>query len=201
MSSHEQSSTDALAINAMLMAVRQAADVLCDRWTLSLLLLAFSGVNRSGEFRARTGMASRPLTQRLKTLEQQEIVVRMPYSRRPLRYGTHLTTMGEALFGVFACMTAWEQQFGEGQGHSSVRIHHQACVNTSASPGLACAHCDGQVSAHNVGTLKTLQGELKQLPSKATTYRRTTKSNAQDTDTGPLANCIAILGDKWTIEI
>ena len=201
MSSRQRSAPDPRAINAVLIAVRQAADVLCDRWTLSVLLLAFAGVSRFSDFRALTGMASRQLTERLRKLEAQEIVVRMPYSRRPLRYGTHLTTMGQSLFDVFACMASWERGFGVSEAEVAVQISHPHCTAAVASPELICVHCQTPVTARDVGELEPGRHELERLPAKATTYRRTATSSAFGAAGLPLSDCIAILGDKWTIEI
>jgi len=201
MGTTEPSSEDDIAINAILAAVRQAADVVCDRWTLALLLQAMMGVSRSGEFRQRTGMASRQLSQRLKALEAQEIVVRMPYSRRPLRYGTHLTTMGEALFDVFICMLAWEQKYCTENQERKVRVSHKGCNNAFATPELVCGTCEQPLAAHNVVKLKAQRLEFERLPVKVASYRRTTQSSSAGGDVGPLAEGFAILGDKWTIEI
>lgn len=201
MPSSRPATPDPVAINAVLIAVRQAADVLCDRWTLSILLFAFAGASRFSEFRKSTGMASRQLTQRLKRLEANEIVVRMPYSRRPLRYGTHLTTMGQSLFDVFACMAKWEQEFGACETTTTVRFSHPHCKNPNARPELICEHCQTPVTARNVGELQSGHQELERLPAKTTPYRRTTPSSANPSTDLPLSDCTAVLGDKWTIEI
>ena len=87
--------SDAVALNAMLMAVRQGADVVCDRWSLSLIIAAFLGDTKFAEFERRTGIASRLATMRLRTLVEQGIMVRLPYSIRPLRHEYRLTIMGE----------------------------------------------------------------------------------------------------------
>ena len=56
---------DPVVVNAVLIAVRQAANLLCDRWTLLLLLAAHAGVTRFADFRDRCGAANRLLTNRL----------------------------------------------------------------------------------------------------------------------------------------
>jgi DNA-binding HxlR family transcriptional regulator len=200
MSKNLSLSPEADALNAVLLAVRQAADVLCDRWTLSILLLQFAGLTRSSEFRSRTRIASRQLTQRLKVLEAQEIVVRMPYSRRPLRYGTHLTTMGQALHDVFACMVAWERKYGL-PSKCNVEISHSGCTNHFADPQLTCNFCKAPVTARDVVVRRTGRSKANRLPDKKTTYRRTTHPSIESSFALPLESAIDILGDKWTIEI
>ena len=101
---------DAVAANAVLIAVRQAANLLCDRWSLKILLALTLGARRYGEIRERCGIANRLITGRLRMQEESGMVVRMPYTRRPLRHEYQLTNRGLDLFGVFATMLAWEQR-------------------------------------------------------------------------------------------
>lgn len=201
MSRSHPSAPDPLAINAVLRAVRQAADVLCDRWTMAVLLLAFTGVSRFGDFRARTGMASRQLTQRIRTLEAQGILIRMPYSRRPLRYGSHLTTMGKALFDVMGCMVSWERQYAATAGCSAIRIAHRPCGAVSVAPELICLHCTSAVNARDVSVLQPPSARMRELPVKKANYRRTASSRGAGTVYLPLPECMEIVGDKWSIEI
>ena len=95
---------DPLAVNAALIAVRQAAEFLCDRATLLVLLHAHSGACRYAEFSEKTGLASRLVSSRLARLTDDGLLVRIPYSRRPLRHAYHLTHMGVALFDVLALL-------------------------------------------------------------------------------------------------
>jgi len=188
------------ATTAVLLAVRQAADILCDRWTMAIVLYGFAGATRFSEFKAHTGMASRQLTQRLRALENHGILIRMPYSRRPLRHGSHLTTMGLALFDVIACMVGWEQRHGNNRNAPAVRLSHQDCGDDQVSPELCCVHCKSPLSAHEVSGLDYTSREVTPLPPKKAAYRRAAISRGVSTDKLPLPECMAIVGDKWTIE-
>ena len=59
-----------VAISAVLVAVRQAADAICDRWSFEILLAAFEGKTRFTDFARSTGMASRLVASRLRALEE-----------------------------------------------------------------------------------------------------------------------------------
>ena len=194
---------DSVAVNAVLIAVRQAANVLCDRWSLLTLLLAHTGVHRFGEFRERSGMANRLLTSRLAMLEEQEIIVRLPYTRRPLRHESHLSHMGLELFDVFATMAQWEAQWYPGAGAAArLKVEHLACGAPRVAPVSHCASC-GQVMSPRDISLKVSQREVEQMPAKQMAYRRSTLSAANRGlgEALPLAHCIDIFGDKWSIEI
>ena len=197
---------DAPTVNAVLIAVRQAANVLCDRWSLVTLLLAHAGVHRFTAFSERSGMASRLLTSRLAMLEEQEIIVRMPYTRRPLRYDYHLSHMGLGLFEVFATMARWEQAWhpaGPGAtGAGRLRIEHLTCGAASVNPVPHCASCNAVLSARDI-QLVASQREIKAMPTKETSYRRSTLSTTRRGIGAPvpLAHAIDVFGDKWGIEL
>lgn len=194
----------AVAINAVLIAVRQAADVLCDRWTLITLLFAHAGVSRFADFRDRSGISNRELTRRLQTLEQQEILIRLPYQRRPLRHSYHLTHMGAQLFDVFAIMLRWERDWRPVRASVlNVVIAHARCSASPVMPQLKCAYCGDEVLARGMSQLLVNQKAIQQLPNKEQHYRRSTASIAgSSADTrSPLPRILEIFGDKWTIEI
>ena len=193
---------DALTVNAVLLAVRQSANVLCDRWSLVTLLLAQAGVHRFNELSERSGMASRLLTSRLAMLEAQEIIVRLPYTRRPPRYDYHLSHMGLALFEVFATMALWEQTWHPPGTGIGLRIEHLACGATDVHPVPHCAACDAVLSATDI-ELAGSQREIQAMPTKPTAYRRSTLSTAKRGVGAPLplAHAIDVFGDKWGIEL
>lgn len=197
---------DPVVVNAVLIAVRQAANLLCDRWTLLILLSAHAGVSRFGDFRERCGAATRLLTSRLEMLEEQEVMVRMAYMRRPLRHGYHLTHMGLALFDVLAAMQRWEHDWhkdgsGNGSGTGAV-FEHTGCGQSGVLPVQGCAACRSAVSPRDVD-LSINQKEVQQMPPKATAYRRSTHNvaTAVPTQRLPLPHSLDIFGDKWSIEV
>ena len=193
---------DAVTVNAVLIAVRQTANVLCDRWSLLTLLLAQAGLHRFNEFSERSGMASRLLTSRLAMLEEQEIIVRLPYTRRPLRHEYHLSHMGLALFDVFATMARWEQAWHATKEGIGLRIEHLGCGAVSAQPVPHCASCNAALGARDI-KLTVSQREVLAMPTKVTAYRRSTHStsNRGSAKKLPLAHAIDAFGDKWSIEL
>ena len=194
---------DPVVVNAVLIAVRQAANFLCDRWTLLILLSAHCGVTRFAEFRERCDVANRLLTTRLLMLEEQEVMVRLAYTRRPLRHGYHLSHMGLALFDVFAAMLRWEQRWHPGKDGAGLVIEHLACGAKAVAPELRCTACGETVTARDI-SLKISQKEVRRMPDRATTYRRSTMSVATTSDRKqevPLQHAIDFFGDKWSIEV
>ena len=193
---------DALTVNAVLMAVRQAANVMCDRWSLLTLLLAQSGVSRFSDFSARSGMANRLLTGRLAMLEEQEIMVRLPYMRRPVRYEYRLTHMGLELFDVFAAMARWEQTWHGEPGGTGLRIEHHSCGQASVLPAAQCAACAAPMASRDIW-LTVSQKSIEKMPAKLTAHRRSTLNAAHrgSLEKMPLIHALDVFGDKWGIEL
>lgn len=197
---------DLIAINAALIAVRQGAQVVCDRATLLVMLYALAGASRFAELGEQTGLASRVLSARLAQLTEDGLLIRIPYSRRPLRHAYHPTHMGAALFDVFAALASWEQAWTDNASHHpQVQLLHRSCTVAPGAPTtvrMLCANCQGFVTAHDI-TLRVSQTEMAKMPPKSTTTRRARQeADAADGDMrGPLAQGLAVLGDKWSIEV
>lgn len=200
---------DLIAINAALIAVRQAAQVLCDRATLLVLLYAHGGTTRYADFSMQTGLASRVLSSRLARLTEDGLLVRIPYSRRPLRHAYHLTHMGVALFDVLALLVSWEQAWpGAGGPNDVAQIVHLGCkpahglASAATSVRMHCAACKVPVSPRDI-SLRVSQTEMAKMPAKSTATRKTSQDTAVKPGDAmtPIPQALAVLGDKWSIEV
>lgn len=108
---------------ADLPALDAAAARVGDRWTLLLVAALLDGAARFGELQeALPGLAPNILTKRLRTLEQQGLVVAEPYSRRPVRVAYRLTGRGAALADTLRLLAQW----GADQ-EPAAPVHHGAC--------------------------------------------------------------------------
>lgn len=94
-----------------------------DRWTLLVVEALLEGPRRFGELLVSlTGIAPNILSQRLKHLEKENLIVSRPYSERPLRLVYELTAPGAELAGALRLLAQWGSQTGsenaEGPRHS-----------------------------------------------------------------------------------
>ena len=93
---------------------RQAVDRVGDRWTLLVIDALAEGPRRFADLQADlSGIAPNILTQRLRSLEQQGLVVSRPYSTRPLRLTYELTAAGHDLGPALALLREWGRRHGE----------------------------------------------------------------------------------------
>lgn len=190
-----------IVVNAVLMAVRQAANILCDRWTLLTLIAAHAGVTRFADFRQTCGVANRLLTTRLLMLEEQEVLVRLAYSRRPLRHSYHLTHMGLGLFDVFAAMLVWEQRWYP-ECQPGLALEHMDCGQHAVHPEIRCGACGTEVQVRDL-SVKVDQKKMEAMAKPVSTFRRSTMGTHghQNAKKASLPEALEIFGDKWSIEV
>ena len=88
--------------------VRQAADLLERRWTVSILYASYHGCTRFNEFRQALGeIPPGTLAQRLVELERAGVLRRDVLDARPPRVEYVLTTDGRRLRAVVEALAAW----------------------------------------------------------------------------------------------
>jgi DNA-binding HxlR family transcriptional regulator len=133
------------------MATNQAADGLRaalarvgDRWTLLVIDALLAGPRRFGELQdALGGIATNVLSQRLRRLEKDGVIVALPYSTRPPRYAYELTAAGRELAGALLLLTRWGSDHGRAGAGAPIERgpHHEAC-GTALEPRWYCPTCD-----------------------------------------------------------
>jgi DNA-binding HxlR family transcriptional regulator len=89
-------------------ALEYTLDILEGKWTILILRDLASGVKRFGELRRTLHPISpKTLTDRLRMLEEQGIVMRTIYSEVPLHVEYELTARGRSLEPIFDAMKTW----------------------------------------------------------------------------------------------
>jgi DNA-binding HxlR family transcriptional regulator len=83
-------------------------DMLGDRWTLLIVRDLLRGKARYGDFLASPeGIPTNILAERLKRLQEADVVEAVAYSEHPPRYEYRLTPAGRELVPVVRSMVAW----------------------------------------------------------------------------------------------
>ena len=95
----------------------QACDVINKRWNAWIIDFLMQGEKRFSEIAAEIpGISSRMLAQRLKELEDAQIVVRTVYPEIPVRIIYTLSERGYDLRGLLDAHRAWAERW---YGHKS----------------------------------------------------------------------------------
>jgi DNA-binding HxlR family transcriptional regulator len=123
-----------------------------DRWTLLLVQALLEGPRRFNDLAAALpGIAPNVLSQRLKHLEREAVVVSQPYSRRPLRVAYQLTAAGRELAGALRLLAQWgADRSGEAEGP-----RHVAC-GTPVEARWYCPTCARVVDDDEAADLRYL---------------------------------------------
>jgi len=96
-----------------------------DRWTLLVVDALLDGPRRFSELQAAIPrVASNVLSSRLRRLEEQGLVVGVPYSDRPPRMEYRVTESGRDLAGALRLLGRWGARDGGGEVEGP---HHRSC--------------------------------------------------------------------------
>jgi DNA-binding HxlR family transcriptional regulator len=117
-------------------ALEAALDRVGDRWSLLVVDALLDGPRRFGELReALPGIAANILTDRLRRLERERILVAAPYSTRPPRMEYTLTGDGRDLASALRLLAAWGSRRTGGEP-----LRHDRC-GTPVEARWYCPTC------------------------------------------------------------
>lgn len=122
-------SPPALAYSSDNCTIGRAMEVLGERWTLVILREVFNGVRRFDDMRVRTAIPRQVLTDRLRTLVEQDILRRVPYrepGQRP-RHEYRLTTKGMDLYPVLVAVAEWGNRYLADPSGPPILFAHRGC--------------------------------------------------------------------------
>jgi DNA-binding HxlR family transcriptional regulator len=123
-------------------ALADALSAVGDRWTLLLIAALLAGPRRFGELQQEVdGIAPNVLTQRLRQLERNALVVAQLYSERPPRFVYELSAAGRELAGALRLLAGWGARNAEG----SAAPRHAVC-GTPMEARWWCPTCERPVS-------------------------------------------------------
>ncbi len=135
MSANKRLSGDTLTGDALSAALASVGD----RWTLLVVDALHDGPRRFAELEvALPEIATNVLTQRLRRLEADGLVIATPYSTRPRRFAYALTEPGRDLGGVVRLLAQWSADRGGGASDTPA---HAEC-GTPLVARWWCPTCD-----------------------------------------------------------
>jgi DNA-binding HxlR family transcriptional regulator len=113
-----------------------------DRWTLRVVEALLDGARRFGDLQeALPGIAPNVLSERLRRLEGDGLVVAQPYSDRPRRFVYELTEAGQGLAGALRLLAGW----GARRDPGAVEAPRHAACGTAVEARWWCPTCERAV--------------------------------------------------------
>src|SRR5215212_8075474 len=126
-----------------------ALDAVGDRWTLLLVEALLDGPRRFGGLQEQLPrIAPNVLTQRLRRLEGEGLVLAQPYSERPQRFVYELTASGHELAGALRLLADWGARHRE----SGEPPRHDVC-GTPVEARWWCPTCAQPVDEEDAAGL------------------------------------------------
>jgi DNA-binding HxlR family transcriptional regulator len=106
-----------------------ALDRVGDRWSLLVVEALLAGPLRFNELgEAIPGIAPNILTDRLRRLERERVIVATPYQQRPPRMSYALTAIGRDLASALRLLADWGAQRETGASESETTpLRHDRC--------------------------------------------------------------------------
>jgi DNA-binding HxlR family transcriptional regulator len=135
-------SAPAAAVDDARAALADALATVGDRWTLLIVAALLDGPRRFGELQEEvTGIAPNVLTQRVRALERNALVIARPYSERPPRFVYELSAAGRELADALRLLAGW----GARNAEESTGPRHAVC-GTPMQARWWCPTCERPVS-------------------------------------------------------
>jgi DNA-binding HxlR family transcriptional regulator len=129
-------------------SVAQCLEVVGEWWSMLIVRDCFMGVTRFEDFQRRLGISRNILKERLSSLVDTGVLVRVAYSEHPPRYDYKLTGKGRDLWPVLTAMRQWGDQYAAPEG-APIELVHNSCGQTTHAETV-CAWCGEKLSAYNV---------------------------------------------------
>ena len=118
-------------------ALESALERIGERWALLVVDALLEGPKRFSDLQETVpGIAPNILSQRLKHLEREAIVLARPYQERPVRLNYELTAAGRELAGALRLLAQWGAR---GSGQAAIR--HVTC-GSPLEARWYCPTCD-----------------------------------------------------------
>ena len=126
--------------------------VIGDRWTLLILRDCFLRVRRFEAFQERLGIGRPILTNRLRSLVDNGVLVRVQYHEKPSRFEYRLTPRGLDLYPVIMAIVHWGDVHTADASGRPLLHSHKRCGHIF-DPVAACSHCSEVLLPHDVTVL------------------------------------------------
>jgi DNA-binding HxlR family transcriptional regulator len=136
----------ALAWSADNCTVGRTLAILGDRWSFLVCREIFNGIRRFEDMRVRTAIPKQVLTDRLRQLVDNDILLKVPYQLpgERARNEYRLTDKGFALYPILVAIAEWGDQYvADPEGPPVEFVHRDCGAQVHATLTCAAGHAVG----------------------------------------------------------
>lgn len=116
---------------------------------MSVLMGAFTGVNRFDDWQSRLGIPRPTLANRLRTLVALGLMRQRVYQERPRRMAYHLATASAAPYPHVLMVWAWERRWGSRRPQLPDKLMYKTC-GKHFTTRVACSSCGEAVTPWDI---------------------------------------------------
>ncbi|HXW83683.1 MAG TPA: helix-turn-helix domain-containing protein [Candidatus Binataceae bacterium] len=150
-------------IDTMTCSIARTLSVVGDRWTMLIIRDVFLGIRRFELIQRDLAMTPHRLSDRLRKLVREGILMRVKYQDRPVRFEYRLSEKGVDLYPLLVALLGWGDRWMSGSAGAPVELVHRKCGH-AITPMLTCPHCKDAIVAR----------EMSARPGPALKYRART---------------------------
>jgi DNA-binding HxlR family transcriptional regulator len=176
-------------------AVGRIMGLLGDEWTLLIVQQALLGATRYGEFMERLPISNSVLTNRLRALTQDGLLVRTEYRTRPVRAEYLISQRGRALWPVLLSIWEWERRWVPEHVDRLPGMHHTLC-DSDFAPMLTCRSCTEVVTEKQVAARWGPSGSWPRSVPETVTRRRASADGTRH-QAGLFPETMSVFGNRW----
>lgn len=180
-------------------AVSRILGLLGDEWTLLIIQQSLLGATRYGDFLRRLPISNSVLTNRLRALTENGLLLRETYSTRPVRAEYLITQRGRAFWPVLLSIWEWERQWVSHHVHQLPEMHHTLC-DSDFAPVLTCRSCAEVVTEKQVAARWGPSGSWPRSVPEAVTRRRAAAETSRH-QAGLFPETMSIFGNRWAASL
>jgi DNA-binding HxlR family transcriptional regulator len=176
-------------------AVGRILGLLGDEWTLLIIQQALLGATRYGEFMQRLPISNTVLSNRLRALTDNDLLVRTAYQTRPVRAEYLITKRGRAFWPVLLSIWEWERRWVPDHVHRLPGMRHTQC-DSKFAPTLTCRACGEAVTEKEVTARWGPSGSWPRSVPEASTRRRSSTDGKRG-QAGLFPETMSVFGNRW----
>jgi DNA-binding HxlR family transcriptional regulator len=174
-------------------AVAVALGLIGDEWNLWILREALQGATRYNDWLRAGPISNSVLTQRLSRLAEMEVLSRVEYQSRPVRYAYTLTSRGRDVWPILLTMWWWERTWVPEIHEALPQMRHTRC-GSAFEPMLICASCKEPVKPRDVvGRLGPSGAWARSVPASSSRRR-----SGAGRPPAQIPQTMSIVGNRWS---
>jgi len=181
-------------------SVERTLAIVSDTWTFLVLREFYLGAHRFDQIQKVLGVPRSTLSNRLGSLADYDVIVRIPDPHRSNRHEYRLTPRGRELYLVMLSLLRFGDKHLHGGKPVPLKLTHKLC-GEAFQPDTACSACGENVVATEVRFRDGPGAGLSPAPLQTQRRRRGEPGAFERNRPSSVSRTLEIIADRWTFLI